>query len=371
MIRRLDRYLLKSFLINYAVSLFVLISLYVVLDLLVNMDEFTEKGRSPLRVVVQIADYYFFNLPLFYTQLSGIITLFAACVTLARLQRNNEITAILASGTSLYRVAAPILLAGVAMNALLLLDREVVLPGIAAKVARERDDVEGERVYAVWCLKDGEGRLLSAQRFSPRERKIGGLIVIEKSTAPSAKGQLESIITADIAEWSGQRGGWVLTSQGRRIGGLSRLDAGLGDIPALRPETWEFYPSTLTPEELVLRKSTQWLDLLSLGQLRALADRGDLDPVSVAKVRHSRVASPLGNMVLLILGISFFMNRLPGSVLTQGAKALIVCSVAFLAIFVSQEVDTSALAVPLALPFWLPLFIFGPVAAVLLYGVKT
>jgi len=39
--KTLDRYLLQSFLVNYFLSLFVLISLYVVLDLFVNLDEFT------------------------------------------------------------------------------------------------------------------------------------------------------------------------------------------------------------------------------------------------------------------------------------------------------------------------------------------
>ena len=43
-----------------------------------------------------IADYYFFNLPLYFSQISGVVTLFAACGTLVRLHRQNEVTAILA-----------------------------------------------------------------------------------------------------------------------------------------------------------------------------------------------------------------------------------------------------------------------------------
>jgi lipopolysaccharide export system permease protein len=107
MIRTLDRYLLRSFFSNYVLSLLVLISLYVVLDLFVNLDEFTQGGKSIAEIVTNIGDYYLYNLPLYFAQISGVITLFAACGTFARLQRQNEITAVLASGTSLHRLATP------------------------------------------------------------------------------------------------------------------------------------------------------------------------------------------------------------------------------------------------------------------------
>ena len=76
-------------------------------------------------------------------------------------------------------------------------------------------------------------------------------------------------------------------------------------------------------------------------------------------------------MVLLLLGISFFMSRLPGSVLTQGAKALAMCGLAFMAIFVGQQMVGSAHWMPLSLSYWLPIFIFGPIAVLLLDNVKT
>ena len=42
-------------------------------------------------------------------------------------------------------------------------------------------------------------------------------------------------------------------------------------------------------------------------------------------------------MILLLLGISFFMNRLPESALTQGAKSLATCAAAFLVTFIGQQ----------------------------------
>jgi lipopolysaccharide export system permease protein len=387
MIRILDRYLLRSFLTNYLMALFVLISLYVVLDLSFNSDEFTEaitegadQGGSYMRslsqVAVNIADYYFFNIPLYFSQLSGVITLFAGCVTLARLQRQNEVTAILSSGTSLYRLAMPIILAGLVMNGLLVFDQEILLPSIAPKLARPRDNVEGARTWDLWCLKDRDGRLFSARKFSPKEQEIAGLTVIERFNDPGDPvnyDQLRSVIRADRAKWDEQKGGWDLTQRGilLEVGRQTAVGTAKGASEKLDPVAISFYETDLSPSNLQLRKSAQWLDFLSLGEVTVLEKRGDAEPARVARIRHTRFTLPISNMVLLMLGIPFFMNRLPGNVLGQGAKALAICAVAFLITFLGQQIVEPSGGFWQPLPYWLPIFIFGPISVLLMDNVKT
>lgn len=387
MVRILDRYLLRNFLANYILSLLVLISLYVVLDLSFNADEFTETMTEgppqqssflggAIKVLGNIIDYYVFNIPLYFAQLSGVITLFAACVTLGRLQRQNEMTAVLSSGTSMYRLAMPIILAGLAMNALLILDQEMLIPALAPKLARPRDDVEGARIHKdLWYIKDTDGRLFSAQEFLPKEQEIGGLIVIERFTDPGDPanyGQLRSVIRADHARWDDRNGGWELTQRGFRLDIGRRAEFIVSDTgEKLTPVVTDFYKTDLSPANLLLRKSAQWLDFLSLRQIKTLQSRGDADPVRVARIRHTRFTLPISNMVLLLLGMPFFMNRLPGNVLGQGSKALAICAVAFLTTFLGQQVVGTTGGFWQALPYWLPIFIFGPIAVLLLDNVDT
>ncbi len=371
MIRTLDRYLLKSFLVNYVLSLAVLISLYVVLDLFVNFDEFTESNKPIGTIVYNIGNFYFYNLPLYFSQLSGVITLFAACATFARLQRQNEITAVLASGTSLYRLAAPIVLAGLVMNALLVVDQELILPDVAPKLVRTRDDVEGARVYEVWFVRDGESRLVSAMQFAPRQGRIRDMIIMELSTDgdPSVRGRMGDVILADKAEWVPDQRGWNLIN-GRRIS-INTESAGiLGGDHSIRRTPEKFYKTDLTPEELQLRQTAQWVQFLSIRQLAMLERNGDVDPGQIAQIRHTRFTMPINNMILLLLGISFFLTREPSSVLTQGAQALAVCSVSFLIAFAGQQLVGSADVSP-ALPAWLPILLFGPLAVVLMDSIKT
>ena len=98
--------------------------------------------------------YYGYNVFLYFAQISGAITLFAAACTLARMQKSNELVGIMAAGTSLYRVAVPVVLVGLATNLLWVIDQEVVIPLIAPKLARAHEDVEGDRARNLYFVED-------------------------------------------------------------------------------------------------------------------------------------------------------------------------------------------------------------------------
>src|SRR3954451_22093892 len=132
----LDRYVLISFLKNYLISFMVLVGLYIVLDLVFNFDELIEVqthgaggggGASFLAVLYVIWDYYFYQVFLIYAQLSGVIAVVAASFTLVRMSRFNELTATLAAGMPLLRIATPIIIASLVLNVLLLADQEAVI----------------------------------------------------------------------------------------------------------------------------------------------------------------------------------------------------------------------------------------------------
>ena len=109
--RILDRYVIFSFLRNYLISFFVLVGMYVVLDMMFNIDEFAEvraksaaAGVEPgsvaaaLSFLRYVADFYLFQIPMYFVHLSGIIPLVAAAFTPMRMIRFNELSAILSAG---------------------------------------------------------------------------------------------------------------------------------------------------------------------------------------------------------------------------------------------------------------------------------
>jgi len=365
MLKTLDRYILRGFFTNYLIALGVMVGLYVVLDLFVNLDEFTEvKSATGTETLRKIIDFYGYNLFLYFAQLTGVIILMAACFTLGRFYRTNELTAVMSSGTSLYRVAAPMVLAALAMNALWFIDQEVIIPGIAGKLSRKHADIEGRLSYAVWFQPDRDNSLLSATMFSPRTKEMRGMIVMRRD----AKDRMSEIIRADRARWDEERQIWHLENGHRMRLGVDVADG--ATIDNLGREGIGEYSSDLTPKELGLLQATMWTDFLSLPELTKLQQRfSGAGTGEFIKVKHKRLTTVLVNMIMLCLGIPFFLNRERPSVLVAGSKCLLVCALCYAATFICQSVEISALGP--ALPAWLPVLVFGPAAVLMMDAIKT
>jgi len=66
----LDRSLIRGFLKSYFVVLVSLLSLYVIVDLFMNLDEFADKHRGLSGVLMHIGTYYGYRLSQIFDRLS-------------------------------------------------------------------------------------------------------------------------------------------------------------------------------------------------------------------------------------------------------------------------------------------------------------
>ena len=82
--KTLDRYIIREFLVNFGVLLAVLMTLFVVIDLIVGLDEFLRAGKAHahryagselLATLMVMVDYYVPMLVMVYVFLSGLIVL--------------------------------------------------------------------------------------------------------------------------------------------------------------------------------------------------------------------------------------------------------------------------------------------------------
>ncbi|MCH8146844.1 MAG: LptF/LptG family permease [Planctomycetes bacterium] len=368
MLTILDRYILRSLLINYLIAIGTMISLYVVLDLFVNMDEFTEQGYPVPTVIKNVISYYAPNVLLYYAQLSGVITLFACMASLARMRRLNELTAILASGVSLYRVAAPIVAFGLATTGVLILDTEILIPGVAHLLSRDHDDADGNKAYEALFLRDQNGALLSAGQFHPTRHDLKKMLVLQCDES----GSVASILEADHATWEPPTtlrpmGRWVLERGLQRVRIVCE-DQRFGPSECVEESFPRYYETDLGPEEIQLRQSEGWLRFLSLRQLRELRDRGTADTLSARQTKHSRIATPIVAMVLLLLGLPCFLDRSPANILSDAGRCVGLCGLCYVVTFVAQSIRP---ATESALPAWIPIFIFATVAMVLIDRIRT
>lgn len=380
----LDRYVLGSFLKNYLISLMVLIGLYVVLDMVFNFDELVEARGSgaaaaggvaaAAQIVFAIAEFYFYQAFVIFAQLSGIIPVVAAAFTLFRMTRQNELVAMMAAGLPLLRVVRPVVFAGVVLSFLLIVDQELLIPGMIPKLIRSHDQVAQQtaRSYPIRAMRDDYGGLLNAAQYYPPTGTEPARMIIFDLVERNEHGDAVGHVRADEAVWDKDRQHWVLSS-GVRVTGLLPDEKRSPEMPV------DFYKSNITPDEVALHRSGQFVNLLSTNRINELLTRQQSFGVAdLLRVKHSRIAQWLLNIVLLLLALPCVLSREPTQLKASAMKLLVLTGACLGVTFVCQHLagQPAPAGGPWvdrwpALMAWTPIILFGPLAVVLLDRVLT
>ena len=377
--RILDRYIIRSFLVNYLLALAVMLGMYILLDLIVNFDNFT-KGATAARdlqqptliaVLTDVFDYYAFQSLVIFQQVSGAIPLLAAGFTMVRMTRHHELTAMLSSGVSLYRVAAPIILCSTAVAALSVVNQEFVIPQptVVEKLLRRHGEVNQtvSRETPIYFVRDTDNSLLMATKYIAGEKKLVELKVIRRDENGAPIGR----IMAKSATWSvppnESREAWVLEDEWD-------IDDRLGVDPmhrsAFRPAPGASYSTDISPQQLDLIVSRKGVEYLSSAKIFELIHySNDLTKPMLYKMMHMRFTQPIMNLIMLLIGIPFLLTREPNKLVINMFYCLIVSGMVFASTFVIFNMGGKLLDPLLAA--WLPVLIFGPVAAVMLDTFQT
>ena len=103
----LDRMLFYTFVRSYFIVWTSILSLYVVVDLFTNIDDFSGRGEGIRSVINHIAGYYGYRISQIFDKLAEVITLLGAMFTVSWMQRNNELLPQLSAGIPTRRVLRP------------------------------------------------------------------------------------------------------------------------------------------------------------------------------------------------------------------------------------------------------------------------
>ncbi|MGA2440987.1 MAG: LptF/LptG family permease [Tepidisphaeraceae bacterium] len=375
----IDRYVLGAFVKNYLISLMVLVGMYVALDMVFNFGNLTQSLSSSEnytvgRMIYDIGNFYFYKAFSFFVQLSGMIAVVAAAFTMMRLSRFNEMTALLAAGMPMYRVAMPVIVAGVVLNVILLpIDQEVIIPRMIPKLMREHGDVHEStlRMYPVNMMEDPNGGLFNAARYippkGPSPARIEYLDVIERDASfrPVAH------IYADEAVWNAKLKRWDLTN-GYSVP-IAPPEEQVTQAQAT-PKAW--YSTSMTPDEIALNLGKDYIQLLPLQKINQLLSLNRYGTIDLLRAKHLRVAQWLLNVFLLLLAISTVLTREPGRLKSAAFKCLLLSSLCMGSVFVTYQMAATPPSPDLvnlwpALMAWMPIFIFGPLSVFLMSQVKT
>jgi len=377
--RIIDRYVLSSFIKNYLISFMVLIGLYIAMDMVIHFANLTQTAHGDVhalssgQIFWDIAKFYFFRCFLIFLQLAGIICVVAAAFTLMRFSHFNELTALMAAGMPLLRVAVSIIVAGIVFNLVLLpINQEWVIPRMIPELSKDYEDVHlpAARSNEVSMMPDEKGNLFSA-----------GMYTLPTDTTPAQVEELDIIervnlvpvghIRASSAVWNSQKNQWDLT------GGV-RVDISPAVQATPQQEVpLDSYPGTITPEKILLNIEKSYVQLLPTQRINLLLEHPEAyGHMNLLRAKFMRFAQPIVNVILLLLAIPAVLTRNPAALKTSALKCMGLSAACMGTVFLTYQLAGQPMHAPFnvlwpAIMSWLPIFIFGPVSVHMLALIKS
>jgi len=369
----LDRYITKNFLTGYVISFCVLIGLRIIIDLFVNLDEFTEHADLGTFVVLRnIFTYYGLNVTLYFRDFAGMITVLAAAFSIGRMVKSNELVAVMASGVSLKRIISPVILLSLLLTGLLALDQEVIIPRIAGKLVRSHDDLPGEVSYDVWFIGDEKGSLICSRKFDVDSSTLHNPTILLRS-----RGNDSSVVSVGSQDW--EFAGWIYAEKARynEAEQIWELVDGRvirrGSLEGVKKKS--FYESDIRPRDIPAMLKAEFKGLLSSSQLAELAKRRTKlkDLAQLYSQKHFRITDPVINFTMLLISLPLLVCRDPKSMKSAIMLSFLLTGACFLTTFISKMLATEVFFERVIPEFWawLPVFIFAPIAIFELDSMKT
>jgi lipopolysaccharide export system permease protein len=365
----LDRMLFFSFIRAYFICLTSMLSLYIIVDMFTNLDDFSQPGRSALEVAQQILTYYGYRSLQYYDRLCEAISLLAAMFTVAWAQRSNEFIPVLSAGVSTQRFLRPVFLGAGLMLVLGMLNQEFVIPRISNILVTDREDFDGTKELMVQGAYDPNKIHIDGMRAYRSEQIVQPLYVTLPQTNKSRMTHVSAETATYIPAKEGEElsGGWLLTGAAPAELGESSFDPAM--IKMIDPGKYFIYVREATFDAATRGQKTQvFASTYQLFELMKRTDVGRMNALAV--LFHMRFARPFVGFLLVVLGLSIILRDQTRHVFISAGLCLMMCAI-FFGVVVAAKFMGSADVISPPLAAWLPILIFGPFAIVFYNAIQT
>ncbi len=359
----LDDYVLRDFTLYLAMIVAAFLMLLLVFTLFELLSDILRNQVSPLTV----GEYLLNVVPYFLYNTTPLSMLLAVLVTFGLLQRSNEITAIKATGISLYRVIVPVLIAATLVAGVLFLSDQLYLPYTNKRQDALRNQIKGKpaqtylRPERQWMFGQ-HSDIYYYQFFDPDRDVFGGISVFQFDPHTF---QITHRITADRAHWSNSMGRWVY-EQGweRSLNGAAIENYRKFDVAT--------YPE-LAEAPAYFKKEIKQSSEMSYDELRRYIydlEQSGFDVVRLRVQLQKKIAYPLITLVMAILAIPFALSAGKRTA-PAGVATAIGIGVVYWTLSGLFEAMGNLSQLPPAVAAWSPDLVFGFIGGYLILRMPT
>jgi LPS export ABC transporter permease LptG/LPS export ABC transporter permease LptF len=359
----LDDYVLRDFALYLTMIVAAFLMLLLVFTLFELLSDILRNQVSPLTV----GEYLLNVVPYFLYNTTPLSMLLAVLVTFGLLQKSNEITAIKATGISLYRIIIPVLIASTLVAGVLFLSDQFYLPYTNKRQDALRNRIKGKpaqtylRPDRKWIFGQ-HSDIFYYQFFDPDRDVFGGLSVFQFDPHSF---QITHRIAADRAHWSNAMNRWVYEQ------GWERSLSGAA-IENYRKFDVATYPE-LAEAPAYFKKEIKQSSEMSYDELRRYIhdlEQSGFDVIRLRVQLQKKIAYPLITLVMAILAIPFALSAGKRSAVAGIATAIGI-GVVYWTISGLFEAMGNLSQLPPALAAWSPDLVFGFIGGYLILRMPT
>ncbi|MCK4549886.1 MAG: LptF/LptG family permease [Candidatus Krumholzibacteria bacterium] len=351
-----DRYILGGFWRNLLLGFLAFTVIYVTVDLSEETDNFYDNKATAREVV----SYYFYQLPWILLLTMPISVLLSTVFTLGRMSRENELTALVAAGMPLTRIARPILISAFFISLASLAFSELIVPFANRRAERIMSiDIEQRRKQDSFKYRknlhyQGEGnRTWYAERY---DIKLSVLLNVALHEHEDAK--LVRRVDAKKAFWDGSK--WVFMDgavrdfleEGETVTTFKRKE-----MPHLPEKPEDIAKEEIVPEEMNFLELRDHIDKIRRGG-------GGIDKYLVDL--YFKFSFPFTSLIFAVIGAALSSAKRKPSMATGFGLTLLISFMYYGILRVGQSLGHSGVLPPL-LGAWMGNLIFVVLGAIMLY----
>jgi LPS export ABC transporter permease LptG len=359
----LDDYVLRDFFLYLGMivaAFLVLMQVFTLFELLGDILH----NQTPAIVV---AEYLLNASPYLLYSVAPLIMLLSVLITFGLMNRSNEITAIKATGTSIYRIVTPVMVAAGVLAAGLFFADQFYLPHTNKRQEALHNQIKGKPAQTYlrpdrrWIF--GQNNDIYYYQFFDADRdQFANLTIFQLDAASFA---ITQRIHAERAHWAGSMGrwiyeqGWQRTLRGAAIAGYRTFD--VSTFPELSEAPSYFKKEVKQYSEMNYEELRRYI--------RDLQQSG-FDVVRLRVQLNRKLSYPLITLIMAALAVPFSMSAAKKGAVT-GVAVAVGIAVVYTVVSRLFEAMGDLSQLPPALAAWSPDLIFALVGAYLILKIPT
>ncbi len=364
----LDEYVLREFLSTF----FMVLVTFVVLMLVFTCFELLGdiiRNRTPL---ITVAAYLANLTPSMIYTITPLSVLIAVLVVFGMLNRSSELTAMKATGISLYRIVLPVLVIASILAVALFVFDQLYLPTANRRQEALRNVIKGkppqtfEHPGQKWIFglqePDKPGRIFYYEFFDATQNAFGNVTVFEFN--PDTFSISRRIFASD-AHWEPQLHQWVFEH------GWERTFTG-AEISSYRPFDVSTFPE-IHEHPQYFKKEALLSSEMSFDELKAYIhdlSQSGFDTIRLRVQLNRKLANPVITLIMAILAVPFALSMGKRGSLAGIAVAIGV-AITYFVVAGTFEAMGNVNLLPAFLAAWSPDVLFGLAGGYLLLRTST